>query len=99
MKNVLPRKEVPRLRVETTSGMQWDIRDQKPENFTMVIFYRGLHCPVCKSYLEELNKSNFVKDPSSPYYNTTLKSIQFDTICIRLDESHYVHICARSDFH
>ncbi|MBO2544981.1 redoxin domain-containing protein [Salegentibacter sp. BDJ18] len=56
MKNVLPRKEVPRLRVETTSGMQWDIRDQKPENFTMVIFYRGLHCPVCKSYLEELNK-------------------------------------------
>ncbi|WP_349675930.1 redoxin domain-containing protein [Salegentibacter sp. UBA1130] len=56
MKNVLPRKEVPRLRVETTRGMQWDIRDQKPENFTMVIFYRGLHCPVCKSYLEELNR-------------------------------------------
>ncbi|PKD16138.1 alkyl hydroperoxide reductase [Salegentibacter salinarum] len=56
MKNVLPRKEVPRLRVETTSGMQWDLRDQKTENFTIVIFYRGLHCPVCKSYLEELNK-------------------------------------------
>lgn len=56
MKNVLPRKEVPRLIVDTTSGMQWHLRDQKPENFTMVIFYRGLLCPVCKSYLQELNK-------------------------------------------
>lgn len=56
MKNVLPKKEVPRLRVETTNGMQWDLRDQKPENFTLVVFYRGLHCPVCKSYLQELNE-------------------------------------------
>lgn len=56
MKNVLPRKKVPRLIVETTSGMQWDLREQKPVNFTMVIFYRGMHCPVCKSYLQELNE-------------------------------------------
>ena len=33
MKNVLPRKEVPRLRVETTSGMQWDIRDPEAREF------------------------------------------------------------------
>ncbi|SHF59184.1 Alkyl hydroperoxide reductase subunit AhpC (peroxiredoxin) [Salegentibacter echinorum] len=56
MKNVLPRKEVPNLRVETTSGMKWDLREQNSENFTMVVFYRGLHCPVCKSYLQELNE-------------------------------------------
>jgi len=56
MKNILPRKEVPNLRVNTTSGMQWDLQEQNPENFTMLVFYRRLHCPVCKSYLQELNK-------------------------------------------
>ncbi|MDT0690643.1 redoxin domain-containing protein [Salegentibacter sp. F188] len=55
MKNALPRKEAPGLIVNTTNGMQWKLREQKPENFIMVIFYRGLHCPVCKKYLEELN--------------------------------------------
>lgn len=55
MKNVIPQKEVPRLLVDTINGMKWDLREQKPENLTMVVFYRGLHCPVCKSYLQELN--------------------------------------------
>ncbi|TVZ27781.1 peroxiredoxin [Gillisia sp. Hel_I_86] len=55
MKNVLPRKEVPELLVDTVNGMTWNLRDQQPKNFTLVVFYRGLHCPVCKSYLEELN--------------------------------------------
>ncbi|MDT0647756.1 redoxin domain-containing protein [Zunongwangia sp. F260] len=55
MKNTLPRQEAPGLIVNTTNGMQWKLREQKPENFVMVIFYRGLHCPVCKKYLEELN--------------------------------------------
>ncbi|WP_373058755.1 redoxin domain-containing protein [Zunongwangia sp. H14] len=55
MKNTLPKKEVPGLIVDTVNGMQWELRDQKPENFTMIVFYRGLHCPVCKKYLEELN--------------------------------------------
>jgi len=55
MKNVIPRQEVPELVVDTVNGMIWNLRDQLPQNFTMVVFYRGLHCPVCKSYLEELN--------------------------------------------
>lgn len=55
MKNVMPGEEVPTLIVNTVNGMKWDLRDQQPKNFTLVVFYRGLHCPVCKSYLEELN--------------------------------------------
>ncbi len=54
MKNVIPQQEVPVLKVKTVNGMKWDLRDQQPENFTLVVFYRGLHCPVCKKYLEEL---------------------------------------------
>jgi len=55
MKNFKPRQEVPELVVNTVNGMQWNLRETKPENFNLVIFYRGLHCPVCKKYLEELN--------------------------------------------
>lgn len=55
MKNFKPRQEVPELVVNTVNGMDWNLRETEPENFNLVIFYRGLHCPVCKSYLEELN--------------------------------------------
>ncbi len=55
MKNFKPRQEVPKLIVETVSGLTYNLKEQQPKNFTLVIFYRGLHCPVCKSYLEELN--------------------------------------------
>lgn len=55
MKNFKPRQEVPELVVNTVNGMDWKLRETEPENFNLVIFYRGLHCPVCKSYLEELN--------------------------------------------
>lgn len=55
MKNVIPTKEVPELVVKTVNGMMWDLRDERPDNFTMIVFYRGLHCPYCKAYLEEIN--------------------------------------------
>lgn len=55
MKNVIPGKEVPQLIVDTVNGMSWNLRDQKPENLTLAVFYRGLHSPDCKLYLEELN--------------------------------------------
>lgn len=55
MKNLKPKQEVPEFIVKTTKGITWDLREIQPDNFTMVVFYRGIHCPVCKKYLEELN--------------------------------------------
>lgn len=52
----IPRTQVPELSFPLTSGHEWNLSDQDPESFTMVIFYRGLHCPVCKSYTQSLNK-------------------------------------------
>jgi peroxiredoxin len=52
---VTPGKEVPKLIIDTVNGMMWNLRDQKPENLTLAVFYRGLHSPDCKLYLEELN--------------------------------------------
>ncbi len=54
--NVLkPRQAVPGLEVDTLQGA-WSLADQNPENFTMVVFYRGLHCPICTKYIGELDR-------------------------------------------
>jgi len=55
--NVLfPRRPVPELAVETLDHGAWRLADQKPERFTLVAFYRGLHCPICSKYLADLEK-------------------------------------------
>ena len=54
--NVLkPRQSVPALEVDTLNG-RWSLSDQSPDNFSMVVFYRGLHCPICSKYIGELDK-------------------------------------------
>lgn len=50
------RQAAPELSLETLQG-SWDLADQNPDNFTMVVFYRGLHCPLCLKYLTELENS------------------------------------------
>lgn len=49
----LPRQLVPDLSVPLVGGPRWRLCDQKPQNFTMLLFYRGLHCPECRAYLQE----------------------------------------------
>lgn len=63
MSTVVPRTRTPDLEFETVGGSSWRLADQKPENFTMIVAYRGLHCPICKSYLRDLgrNKEEFEK--------------------------------------
>ncbi|MFQ6018333.1 MAG: peroxiredoxin-like family protein [Kiloniellaceae bacterium] len=51
-----PRQPVPPLEVPTLDGGTWKLSEQKPENFTMVVFYRGLHCPICSRYLADLDR-------------------------------------------
>ncbi len=53
---LIPRQQAPTLEVATVGGGTWSLADQSPENFTMVVFYRGLHCPICSMYLGDLNK-------------------------------------------
>ncbi|RVU84664.1 AhpC/TSA family protein [Leucothrix sargassi] len=51
-----PREEVPNLELNLVGGGTWSLHDQNPENFTMMVFYRGLHCPVCSMQLKELQR-------------------------------------------
>lgn len=51
---VKPGEDAPRLEVETLDAGGWRLSEQRPDAFTMVVFYRGLHCPVCRGYLRDL---------------------------------------------
>lgn len=53
---VRPRQAAPELDVELLSGDRYRLADQAPERFTMVVFFRGLHCPVCHAQLRELDR-------------------------------------------
>jgi peroxiredoxin len=51
-----PRTQAPELEVDTVQGGRWRLSARSPERFTMIVFYRGLHCPVCKQYLRDLER-------------------------------------------
>ena len=55
MTKLTPDAQVPSLSVPKVGGGTFTLNEDAPENFTMVLFYRGLHCPVCRSYLERFN--------------------------------------------
>ena len=53
---VRPRQAAPALTVPLLRGGTFSLDEQKPDAFTMVVFFRGLHCPVCRAQLSELNR-------------------------------------------
>lgn len=54
MNRPTPKQAAPELNIPLLSGEDWSLSDQHPQNFTLVVFYRGLHCPICKKYLQQL---------------------------------------------
>lgn len=50
-----PGQKAPALSLPLVGGGTWDLSAQKPELLSMVVVYRGYHCPVCKGYLQKLN--------------------------------------------
>jgi len=53
---IKPRQPAPSLSVPLLGGGTWTLADQNAENFTMVVVYRGFHCPICSGYLGDLNR-------------------------------------------
>jgi peroxiredoxin len=53
---LVPRQPAPALTVETLGHGRFDLQAATPERFTLVCFYRGLHCPICANYLRELER-------------------------------------------
>ncbi|WP_212526141.1 peroxiredoxin-like family protein [Actibacterium sp. MT2.3-13A] len=53
---LIPRQRTPDLEVETLSGARFNLSAENPERFSLVVFYRGLHCPICANYLKDLER-------------------------------------------
>lgn len=51
-----PRHPVPALNVPLTAGGRFVLGAAPGERFDLVVFYRGLHCPICAKYLMELER-------------------------------------------
>jgi peroxiredoxin len=51
-----PRLPVPALNVPLLNAERFVLGAQPGERFDLVVFYRGLHCPICAKYLIELER-------------------------------------------
>lgn len=51
---LFPTQSVPALVVPTNAHGTFDLAKQPAENFNLLVFFRGLHCPLCAKYLKEL---------------------------------------------
>jgi peroxiredoxin len=52
--SVKPRQPVPPLDVALVGGGRFALAENPPKAFTLILFYRGLHCQRCKGYLGEI---------------------------------------------
>ena len=52
-----PRQPTPDVAVETLHGDTWRLSEQTPAAFTMILFYRGYHCPICRRYLRDIDNN------------------------------------------
>lgn len=50
-----PLEKVPEIKVKTLQGKDWALSKQRSRNFTMIVFYRGHHCRVCRHYIHDLS--------------------------------------------
>lgn len=83
---VTPGQLAPKLEIKLADGNTWNLEYQNPERFTMVTFYRGFHCPACKSYISDLQKLK-------PKYN----ALGVELIAISMDTEERAHL-AKSEW-
>lgn len=55
-KSPMPRQPVPPLSVAALAGGSLTLQAGRAAHFTLLVFYRGYHCPQCRAYLTELNR-------------------------------------------
>lgn len=53
---IMPRTKAPELQLPLLGGNQLHLLEEasNAQNFLVAFFYRGLHCPICKKQLKEL---------------------------------------------
>jgi peroxiredoxin len=54
---IKPRTNVPELEVPTLRHGTWRLGVSTPRMLQMIVFYRGVHCPLCKRQIPELDRN------------------------------------------
>ena len=52
---LIPRTIVPNLLFPTLQHGDFNLSQHAKNKFNLIVFYRGLHCPLCANYLTELS--------------------------------------------
>lgn len=55
-RSVRPGVRAPALELPVAGGDTFRLADRTPGLYTMLVFNRGLHCPVCRAQLSELDR-------------------------------------------
>ncbi len=53
---LIPRQKTPDLTLPTLHHGTFDLSADESQRGTVICFYRGLHCPICATYLTEFQK-------------------------------------------
>ena len=54
--SIKPRTKVPNLDLPTFESDRFELAARRPQAFTMLVFHRRLHRPICKTYLHDLDE-------------------------------------------
>ncbi len=79
-----PDAQVPALKLPLVGGGTFDLSEESPENFTMVLFYRGYHCPVCKGYLGGLMEA--LKEYEAAGFSVVVASMNDEALASKSSE-------------
>ncbi len=71
-----PGESAPELELELAGGGHWILSDQRPENFTLVVVFRGVHCSFCKPEIEKLS-----------YMQTAFAAIGISILAVSMDDA------------
>ncbi|PKP84170.1 MAG: alkyl hydroperoxide reductase [Alphaproteobacteria bacterium HGW-Alphaproteobacteria-2] len=53
---LIPRQKTPDLDLPLVGGGRFRLSAETSERGTLVVFFRGLHCPICVGYIKELDR-------------------------------------------
>ena len=54
---VFPSQVIPALSLPSVNGDLFSLKNSNPDLFTIVVFYRGAHCPICKTHIHEIEEN------------------------------------------
>jgi hypothetical protein len=52
----LPDDTMPAIEAELVGGGAWRLAEEHPAKLALLVFYCGLHCPICRNWLRKLDR-------------------------------------------